>query len=71
MSKLVSTLERILKVKAKKKVLSVPRNGDVEFTHANISLAQRELGYKPVTDLEAGLKKFVTWYLSLSWVKED
>ncbi|XP_007039971.2 PREDICTED: UDP-glucuronate 4-epimerase 5 [Theobroma cacao] len=62
-SRLVSILEKILKVKAKKKVVPLPRNGDVEFTHANISLAVRELGYKPTTDLEAGLKKFVRWYL--------
>ncbi|GLU05644.1 hypothetical protein SLE2022_227330 [Rubroshorea leprosula] len=65
-SRLVSILEKILKVKAKKKVLPLPRNGDVEFTHANISLAAKELGYKPTTDLEAGLKKFVQWYLKYS-----
>ncbi|KAM7260400.1 hypothetical protein ACFE04_016141 [Oxalis oulophora] len=63
-SRLVSLLEKILKVKAKKKMLPLPRNGDVEFTHANISLAQHELGYKPSTDLETGLKKFARWYLS-------
>ncbi|KAK6142919.1 hypothetical protein DH2020_023267 [Rehmannia glutinosa] len=51
-------------VKAKKLVMKLPRNGDVQFTHANISLAQRELGYKPTTDLQTGLKKFVQWYLS-------
>ncbi|CAH9117116.1 unnamed protein product [Cuscuta europaea] len=62
--RLVSILEKLLKVKAKKKVLAMPRNGDVPFTHANISLAQRELGYKPTTDLETGLKKFVKWYVS-------
>lgn len=63
-SRLVSLLEKILKVKAETKVLPLPRNGDVQFTHANISLAQRELGYMPTTDLETGLKKFVRWYLS-------
>ncbi|KAB2004774.1 hypothetical protein ES319_D11G222900v1 [Gossypium barbadense] len=63
-STLVSILEKILKVKAKKRVMPLPRNGDVEFTHANITLAMTELGYKPATDLEAGLKKFVRWYLS-------
>ncbi|KAE8694580.1 UDP-glucuronate 4-epimerase 4 [Hibiscus syriacus] len=62
-SRLVSILEKLLKVKAKKKVVALPRNGDVEFTHANITLAMKELGYKPTTDLEAGLKKFVKWYL--------
>ena len=63
-SDLVRILERQLKVKAKKNLIKMPRNGDVPFTHANISLAQRELGYKPTTDLQTGLKKFVRWYLS-------
>lgn len=63
-SELVNILEKLLKVKAKRKVLPMPRNGDVKFTHANISLAHKELRYKPGTDLETGLKKFVRWYLS-------
>lgn len=61
---LVSALEKLLKVKAKRKVLPMPRNGDVKYTHANISLAYRDLGYKPSTNLESGLKKFVRWYLN-------
>ncbi|KAK1424971.1 hypothetical protein QVD17_20313 [Tagetes erecta] len=63
-SDLVSILERLLKVKAKRTVTKLPRNGDVQFTHANISYAQREFGYKPTTDLQTGLKKFVRWYVS-------
>ncbi|GMH09498.1 hypothetical protein Nepgr_011339 [Nepenthes gracilis] len=61
---LVKVLEKLLKVKANKKILPMPRNGDVLYTHANITLAQREIGYKPTTDLHTGLKKFVRWYLS-------
>jgi len=61
---LVSILERLLKVKAKKNVITMPSNGDVPFTHANVSLAHTELGYQPTTDLQTGLKKFVKWYLS-------
>ncbi|GMH23280.1 hypothetical protein Nepgr_025123 [Nepenthes gracilis] len=61
---LVSILEKHLKVKAKKIVVDMPGNGDVPFTHANISLARMELGYKPTTDLQTGLRKFVRWYLS-------
>ncbi|KAL9142095.1 hypothetical protein ABFS82_14G146600 [Erythranthe guttata] len=63
-SDLVGILEKLLKVKAKRLVMKLPRNGDVQFTHANISLAEREIGYKPSTDLQTGLKKFVQWYLS-------
>ncbi|CAK8575083.1 unnamed protein product [Lathyrus sativus] len=61
---LVSILERLLKTKAKRNIMKLPRNGDVQFTHANISYAQGELGYKPVTDLQTGLKKFVRWYMN-------
>ncbi|KAG0470758.1 hypothetical protein HPP92_017458 [Vanilla planifolia] len=61
---LVSILERYLKAKAKKNVVEMPGNGDVPFTHANITLAMEELGYKPTTNLETGLKKFVKWYLA-------
>ncbi|GKV18150.1 hypothetical protein SLEP1_g28572 [Rubroshorea leprosula] len=61
---LVNILERHLKVKAKRNIVDMPGNGDVPFTHANISYAQREFGYKPTTDLQTGLKKFVRWYLS-------
>ncbi|KAG9456068.1 hypothetical protein H6P81_000576 [Aristolochia fimbriata] len=60
---LVGILERYLKVKAKKNIVEMPGNGDVPFTHANITHAAQELGYKPTTDLQTGLKKFVRWYL--------
>lgn len=59
---LVSILEKHLKVKAKKNFVKMPRNGDVPFTHANVTLARNELGYNPTTDLTSGLKKFVKWY---------
>lgn len=61
---LVNILERLLKVNAKKNVITMPSNGDVPYTHANVSLAHTELGYQPTTDLQTGLKKFVKWYLS-------
>ncbi|ERN14513.1 UDP-glucuronate 4-epimerase 1 [Amborella trichopoda] len=61
---LVSILERHLRVKATRNVVEMPGNGDVPFTHANVTMARLELGYKPTTDLQAGLKKFVKWYLN-------
>ncbi|XP_031480461.1 UDP-glucuronate 4-epimerase 6 [Nymphaea colorata] len=62
--KLVSILEGLLNVKARKNIIKMPSNGDVPFTHANVSLAERDFGYKPTTDLATGLRKFVKWYLS-------
>ncbi|TMW98817.1 hypothetical protein EJD97_003433 [Solanum chilense] len=63
-NKLVTILENLLNVKAKKNVIKMPRNGDVPFTHANITLAKKDFGYKPTTDLSSGLRKFVKWYVS-------
>ncbi|KAL5143499.1 UDP-glucuronate 4-epimerase 3 [Glycine soja] len=62
-SKLVRILEKLLKVNANKKLLPMPPNGDVFFTHADISLAKKELGYNPTIDLETGLRKFLDWYM--------
>ncbi|EXB53916.1 UDP-glucuronate 4-epimerase 6 [Morus notabilis] len=62
--KLVGILESLLTTKAKKHVIRMPRNGDVPYTHANVSLANRDFGYKPTTDLSTGLRKFVRWYVS-------
>ncbi|MXV52695.1 NAD-dependent epimerase/dehydratase family protein [Pedobacter sp. HMF7647] len=36
--------------------------GDVPQTFADISKAEKLLGYKPQTDLKTGLKKFYQWY---------
>lgn len=73
--KLVSILEDLLNVKAKKHVIKMPRNGDVPYTHANVSLAYKDFGYKPTTDLASGLRKFAKWYVGYygieSKVKKD
>ncbi|XVF84575.1 hypothetical protein PTKIN_Ptkin17bG0048100 [Pterospermum kingtungense] len=67
--RLVSILEGLLNTKAKKHVITMPRNGDVPFTHANVTLAYRDFGYKPTTDLATGLRKFVKWYVSYFGIK--
>ncbi|CAK7328404.1 unnamed protein product [Dovyalis caffra] len=61
---LVSILEGLLRTKAKKHVIKMPRNGDVPYTHANVTLAFKDFGYKPTTDLATGLRKFVKWYVN-------
>lgn len=68
---LVSILEKLLKVKAKQNIVAMPGNGDVPFTHANITLARKELGYHPTTDLQTGLKKFVRWYLNYYEIRKQ
>jgi UDP-glucuronate 4-epimerase len=36
--------------------------GDVPITYADISRAQRELGYQPKVDIEHGVRLFVNWF---------
>jgi UDP-glucuronate 4-epimerase len=60
---MVDILEEHLAIHAKKVLITMPENGDVPFTHADVTLAKAELGYCPTTDLKDGLKKFVDWYL--------
>ncbi|KQJ99081.1 UDP-glucuronate 4-epimerase 6 [Brachypodium distachyon] len=62
-ARMVAVLEKLLGKKARKRVVAMPRNGDVLFTHANVSLAARDLGYRPTTPLDAGLRRFVDWFL--------
>ncbi|XP_020088498.1 UDP-glucuronate 4-epimerase 6-like [Ananas comosus] len=61
--RMVAILEELLGKKAKTHVVTMPRNGDVPYTHANVSLARHDFGYRPTTDLAAGLRKFVRWYV--------
>ena len=36
--------------------------GDVPMTCADLTIARREIGFSPATDLAAGLEKFAQWY---------
>ena len=38
------------------------RSGDVKHSLADISLAEKHLGYKPLVNFEEGLKRTVHWY---------
>jgi UDP-glucuronate 4-epimerase len=44
------------------KLMKPMQQGDVLTTYANTELLEKYIGYKPQTDLEDGLKKFVEWY---------
>ena len=59
----ISTLEKILGKKAKKKYLPMQK-GDVYSTLSDISLLQKITGYKPKTKYQDGIKKFLNWYKS-------
>ncbi|MGB9073543.1 MAG: SDR family oxidoreductase [Terriglobales bacterium] len=44
------------------------RAGDVKHSLADISLAQKHLGYKPLVNFEEGLRRTVDWYKSQAGV---
>lgn len=57
---LIGEIEKALGKKAK--INRLPdQPGDVRRTYADIDKSVRELGYKPQTRIEEGLKKFVQW----------
>ncbi len=39
-----------------------PRPGDIKHSLADISLAEKVIGYKPVIDFKQGLEKAIDWY---------
>ncbi|MDQ1098325.1 MULTISPECIES: GDP-mannose 4,6-dehydratase [Chryseobacterium] len=62
LSEMLSAIEDTLGKKARKKRLPM-QPGDVQKTNADISKAKALIGYKPDTDFQNGIKKFVEWFL--------
>ena len=58
----IKSLEKELKVKAKKRYLPMQK-GDVYSTLSNSHLLKKITGYNPKTSYKTGIKKFVDWYL--------
>ncbi len=58
---LIRTIERSLGKTAQLRWLP-DQPGDVPITYADISHAQRLLGYSPATPLDLGIDKFVAWH---------
>merc|ERR1712113_703359 len=61
-SYLVECLENSLKKKAIRNCMPMPPTGDVLRTSADITKAERELGYRATTPLNVGIDKFIEWY---------
>ncbi len=62
LNEMLSTIEDVLKKSAIKKQLPM-QPGDVLKTNADITKAQSLIGYKPSTNFQNGIKKFVEWFL--------
>lgn len=57
---LVAELEKALGKKAIREYLP-PQPGDVDRTYADIARAEKYLGYRPASNIQTGLARFVTW----------
>jgi UDP-glucuronate 4-epimerase len=57
----IEVLEAALGKKADKKLLPL-QAGDVPATYADVADLTRDVGFKPATPLEVGIKRFVEWY---------
>ncbi len=59
-NQLITILEKVLGKEAVIDYLP-PQPGDVERTYADVTLARKQLGYRPSTDLHTGLAHFAQW----------
>jgi UDP-glucuronate 4-epimerase len=59
----IEVLEQSLGLKATKNMLPM-QLGDLPDTWADVEALARDVGYRPSTDLETGVKHFVEWYLA-------
>ncbi|ASW75438.1 epimerase [Chryseobacterium piperi] len=62
LSEMLAVIEKALGKSANKKILPM-QPGDVLKTNADITKAKTLIDYKPVTDFQNGIKKFVEWFL--------
>lgn len=58
---MIETLEKELGIVAEKEMLPI-QAGDVPQTYANVDDLMADVGFKPATSIEDGIKSFVAWY---------
>jgi len=58
---MIAVLERVLGRTAEKRMLPL-QPGDVPATWADVADLTRDVGFKPATPIEEGIRRFVTWY---------
>lgn len=62
---LIETLERCLGREAEKRMLDM-QPGDVPETFADVDDLARDVGFRPSTSIEEGVKRFADWYIEYS-----
>ncbi|MGQ8364654.1 NAD-dependent epimerase [Glaciecola sp. 1036] len=58
----IESIEKALGKQAIKNMLPM-QPGDVEATYADVEALVHDVGYRPSTDLDTGIKAFVDWYV--------
>jgi UDP-glucuronate 4-epimerase len=66
---LISMLERLLRRPAER-VQAPEQPGDVPITHADVTDLETIIGFRPCTELEAGMRAFVAWLLEWRGVRD-
>ena len=61
LNKYIEVIEKVLKIKAKKRFLNL-QPGDLLETYANFEDFQYEFNFHPETDIHEGIQKFVKWF---------
>jgi UDP-glucuronate 4-epimerase len=65
---LIEVLEQCLGRKAERRLLPM-QPGDVPATFADVSDLTRDVGFKPATSIEEGVRRFTDWYLDYYKIK--
>lgn len=60
---LLDTLEQCLGKKGERQLVPI-QPGDVPATYADVDDLMKEVGFKPATPIEVGVRRFVDWYRS-------
>jgi UDP-glucuronate 4-epimerase len=61
LSRMINILEEACGRKAERQLMPM-QPGDVRDTYADISAIEQDLGYRPSTNIEVGVPRFVDWY---------
>src|SRR5688500_1983252 len=63
LGRMIEVLEDALGRTSKKRMLDM-QPGDVAATYADVDDLERDVGFRPATSIEEGVRRFVDWYLS-------
>jgi UDP-glucuronate 4-epimerase len=61
LNKFIKVIEDVLGKKAKKKLMDI-QPGDVASTYADVDDLMEDVGFKPATPIDVGIKRFVHWF---------